>query len=78
MSSDPPPRLLVRLSAAGAVVALAGTYLAARVDFVRRHRPNIPARSYWLPQLTHIWLPGLSLAVVLALTATFAHVRRRR
>lgn len=77
MSAGRPP-LVTRLCAAGAVLAVAGTYLAARIDFVRRHRPNMPGARYWLPQLTHVWLPGLGLALGLALGAYVAHVLRRR
>jgi LPXTG-motif cell wall-anchored protein len=71
-----PPRA-VRLLAAAAVLCLAGTFLAAKIDFVRRHEYGISPTRYWLPQLTHIWLPGLGAALLLA-GAAFALHRRRR
>jgi hypothetical protein len=69
-----------RVLAALAVLTVAGTYLAAQVDFLRRHTlgfPPIEPRRYWLPQVTHIWLPGLAAAVVLAAAAFVLHRRNR-
>jgi LPXTG-motif cell wall-anchored protein len=68
---------LVRPLAAGALVAIAGTFLAAQVDYYRRYVPNMPPRRYWLPQLSQIWLPGLGLSLVLAAAAFLLHFRRR-
>jgi LPXTG-motif cell wall-anchored protein len=70
----------VAVLAALAVLTLAGTYLAAQVDFLRRHTVGFPAvdpKKYWLPQVTHIWLPGLGAAALLALAAFVLHRRRR-
>jgi hypothetical protein len=68
---------LVRLLAALSVLTLAGTYVAAQVDFVRRHEPGIDPIRYWLPQLTNIWLPGLGAALVFAGLAFALHMRVR-
>ncbi len=59
----------VRVFASLALLALVGTYVAAQVDFVRRHHPGVPAGRYWLPQVSQIWLPGLAGAAVLAVVA---------
>jgi len=70
----------VRVLAALAVLTVAGTYLAAQVDFLRRHTmgfPVIEPKKYWWPQFTHIWLPGLGAALLLAGAAFFLHRRRR-
>jgi hypothetical protein len=72
-----PPRRAVRVFAALAVMAAAGTYLAARIDFVRRHRPSLPPARYWWPQLTKIWAPGLAGALALAAIAFVLHRRGR-
>jgi hypothetical protein len=56
-------RVLITLS----LCTLVGTYVAAQVDFLRRHQPGIAPERYWWPQLTHVLLPGLAAAVVLAL-----------
>lgn len=63
---------------AGAVLAVAGTYLAARIDFVQRHRPGIEPARYYLPQLVHVWLPGLGLAAALLVAALLAGRPGRR
>ncbi len=68
----------VRLFATLAVVALVATYVAAQVDFLRRHRPGIAPFKYWLPQARLIWAPGLGLALVCALTAFALHRWKRR
>jgi hypothetical protein len=68
----------VRLFATLAVVALVATYVAAQVDFLRRHKPGIAPLRYWLPQARLIWGPGLALALVCALTAFALHRWRRR
>jgi hypothetical protein len=63
-----------------AVLAFAGTFLAAQIDFVRRHTMGIPPldlRKYYLPQLTHIWMPGLAGTLVLGLLAVVLHKVRR-
>jgi hypothetical protein len=59
----------VRVFASLALLALVGTYVAAQVDFVRRHHPGVTPARYWLPQLSQIWLPGLAAAAVLAAVA---------
>src|SRR4051794_37523984 len=71
---------LVRVLAVLSVITAAGTYLAAQIDFVRRHTmgfPPISPERYWVPQLLRIWLPGLGAALLLA-GAAFALHRRRR
>jgi hypothetical protein len=67
----------VRLLASAAVLALAGTYLAAQIDLVRRHQPGIAPFRYWLPQVQRIWLPGVGLALVLGIAAFLLHRRSR-
>jgi LPXTG-motif cell wall-anchored protein len=70
----------VRVLAALAVLTLAGTYLAAQIDFLRRHHvgfPPIEPRRYWWPQVTHIWLPGLGAALLLAAAAFLLHRKNR-
>jgi hypothetical protein len=61
-----PQQRLPRALAALAVLAVAFTFLAAQVDFVRRNRIGITPERYWRPQLLQIWLPGLGLALVTA------------
>jgi hypothetical protein len=61
-----------------ACLAFACTFLAAQIDFVRRHRFGIAPEKYWLPQLSRIWLPGLGAALVLAAIAFVLHRRVRR
>ena len=68
----------VRLFATLAVLAMVATYVAAQVDFLRRHRPEISPLKYWLPQARLIWAPGLGLALVFAVTAFALHRWRRR
>jgi hypothetical protein len=74
-SAPSPPALrsraeqAVRVFASLALLALVGTYVAAQVDFVRRHHPGVTPARYWLPQLSQIWLPGLAAAAVLAAVA---------
>jgi hypothetical protein len=77
---EPPVDRRVRVLAGLAVLTVAGTYLAAQVDFLRRHTvgfPPIDPRRYWLPQVTHIWAPGLGAALVLAAAAFVLHRRNR-
>jgi hypothetical protein len=69
-------RAPVRILAAMAVLAFAGTFLAAQIDFVRRNTMGIPpldVRKYYLPQLTHIWAPGLGGTLALIALALLAH-----
>jgi LPXTG-motif cell wall-anchored protein len=76
-----PNDLRVRVLAALSVLAVAGTYLAAQIDFLRRHTLGFPAiepKKYWLPQVTHIWLPGLGAALLLGAAAFVLHRRNRR
>jgi len=71
-----PVDVRVRVLAALSVLAVAATYLAAQIDFLRRHTlgfPPVEPKRYWLPQLTHIWLPGLGAALVLAVAAFVLH-----
>jgi hypothetical protein len=70
----------VRVLSGLAVLTVAGTYLAAQIDFLRRHTlgfPPIEPKRYWWPQLTHIWMPGLGAALVLGLAAFVLHRRNR-
>jgi hypothetical protein len=63
-----------------AVLAVAGTYLAAQIDFVRRHTlgfPPLDVRRYWVLQLQFIWVRGLGGALLLALAAFVLHRRRQ-
>jgi hypothetical protein len=67
----------VRLLAALATLSLPGTYLAAQIDFVRRHSPGMAPGRYWIPQLTRVWLPGLAATLIFALAAFALHRRAR-
>jgi hypothetical protein len=67
----------VRVLAALATLALSATYLATQIDFVRRHHPGIAPAQYWIPQVSHIWLPGLAATLVFALAAFALHRRAR-
>ena len=67
-----------RLLAALAVLAVAFTFLAAQIDFVRRNRIGITPERYWQPQLLRIWLPGIGLALLLLVLAFVLHRRGRR
>ena len=77
MNSSPLKRS-PRVLASVAVLAVAFTFLAAQVDFVRRNRIGITPERYWRPQLLQIWLPGLGLALVLLVLAFVLHRRGRR
>lgn len=66
---------MVRLFAAASLLAAVGTYVAAQVDFLRRHHPGITPERYFLPQLLQIWLPGLGLALLLGAVAFVLHRR---
>jgi hypothetical protein len=66
-----------RIAAAASALSVAATFLAAQVDFARRHRIGISPERYWKPQLTRIWLPGLATALVLAVIAFVLHRRDR-
>jgi hypothetical protein len=68
------PRVLASL----AVLAVASTFLAAQIDFVRRNRIGIAPERYWRPQLLQIWLPGLGLAFLLLVLAFVLHRRGQR
>jgi hypothetical protein len=67
----------VRILGALATLSLAGTYLAAQIDFLRRHRPGIAPERYWMPQVSHIWLPGLAATLIFCLAAFALHRRAR-
>lgn len=69
--------LLTRAFASVALLALVGTYVAVEIDFVRRHHPGIAPERYWIPQVTHVVLPGLGAAALFA-TLAFALERGRR
>ena len=77
MNSSPQQRS-PRVLASAALLAVALTFLAAQVDFVRRNRIGIDPERYWRPQLLQIWLPGLGLALVLLTIAFVLHRRGRR
>jgi hypothetical protein len=80
---EQPPRRVsvpVRVFSALSVLALAGTFLAAQIDFVRRHTlgfPPLDVRRYWLLQIKFIWVRGLGAALVLALVAFLLHRGRQ-
>jgi hypothetical protein len=65
----------VRILGALATLSLPATYMAAQIDFVRRHTMGIPPQRYWLPQFTHIWVPGLAATIIFALAAFALHRR---
>jgi hypothetical protein len=67
----------VRLLAGLATLSLPGTFLAAQIDFLRRHSPGIAPQKYWIPQLARIWLPGLVATLFFALAAFVLHRRAR-
>jgi hypothetical protein len=74
------PSVAVRVIAAMAVLAVAGTYLAAQIDFVRRHTlgfPPLDVRRYWVLQLKFIWVRGLGAALLLAAAAFLLHRGRQ-
>ena len=72
------PAAAVRWLTAAAVLALAGSYLAAQIDYFRRHQPGITPRRYLWPQFTHIWAPGVGVALALGIIALVLHLRARR
>jgi hypothetical protein len=78
----PPRRVspLVKLLSAMSVLAVCGTYLAAQIDFVRRHTLGFPAldvRRYWFLQIKFIWVRGLGAALLLAAAAFLLHRGRQ-
>ena len=71
--------IAARVFSALAVLTAAGTYLAAQIDFVRRHTvgfPPMPPARYWLPQIEEIWVPGLGATFFFAGVAFLLHRRR--
>lgn len=74
------PPALARWSLGLAIGTAVATYLAAQVDFWRRHRPGVAPNIYLAPQLWQIWVPGLAIASGLALVALMSlrAARRRR
>ncbi len=62
-----------RVLGALATLSLPATYLAAQIDFVRRHTIGIAPQRYWLPQFTHIWGPGLAATIIFGLAAFALH-----
>jgi len=78
VNSSPQQRLSPRVLAALALLAVAGTFLAAQIDFARRNRIGIPPERYWRPQLLQIWLPGIGLSLALLVIAFVLHRRGRR
>ncbi len=67
-----------RLFASLAVLSFAATFLAAQIDFARRHHIGISLERYLWPQLRQIWLPGLGTTAVFAMVALVLHRRGRR
>ncbi len=76
--NTPSPSRGPRVFSSLALLALALTFLAAQIDFVRRNHIGISPERYWRPQLLQIWLPGLGLALGLGLLALGLHRRRPR
>jgi hypothetical protein len=75
-----PPHIAVRILTALAILAAVGSYLAAQIDFVRRHSLGFPEQDplrYWIPQITHIWAPLLGVALLFGFTAFLLHRTRR-
>jgi hypothetical protein len=66
----------VRVFASLALLAMAATFLAAQIDFARRHHIGISIARYWRPQLLQIWLPGLGIAATCAVIALALHRTR--
>jgi len=77
VNSHAPPRG-PRILASLAVLSFAATFLAAQIDFFRRHRIGISLERYLWPQLLQIWLPGLGATAALAVLAFILHRRGRR
>ena len=67
-----------RLCFALALVAVVGTYVAAQVDFWRRHKPGIAPEIYLGPQFLQVWLPGILLTAILVLAGFVLHRRQDR
>lgn len=65
-----------RIVASLAFLALAGTFLAAQIDFARRNHIGIAPERYWGPQARQIWLPGIAAALALSGLAFILHRRR--
>lgn len=63
------PRFAARLLASLAVVVFAATFVAAQMDFVRRHRPGIAPQVYLQPQALQVLAPGFGLGAALAFSA---------
>jgi hypothetical protein len=70
--------LAVRLCATVALLTIVGTYVAAQVDFLRRHQPGIAPETYWIPQLLQIWAPGLAVGTLFAVSAVILHRWQQR
>jgi hypothetical protein len=68
----------VRLCATVALLTIAGTYVAAQVDFLRRHHPGVAPETYWIPQLLQVWAPGLAVGTLFAAAAAILHRWQRR
>jgi hypothetical protein len=60
------------------VLVAAATFLAAQVDFVRRHHVGMSAEQYWKPQFIRIWLPGLGATLLLGALVFVLHRRGPR
>jgi hypothetical protein len=60
------------------LLAIPGTFLAAQIDFARRHHIGISPERYWRPQLLQIWLPGLAFALCTGVLALVLHRRGPR
>lgn len=70
-------KLGARIAATAATLTVAGTYVAAQIDYARRHRPGIAPETYLVPQITQVWLPGISAAALFAVVAFVMHRRQR-
>jgi hypothetical protein len=67
-----------RIFASLAVLSFAATFLAAQIDFARRHQIGISLERYLWPHLLQIWLPGTGATAAFAVVALILHRRDRR
>ena len=74
------PRSTPRLSRvfwAFTVLTLAGTFVFSQIDYLRRQQPGMDPAKYWMPQLSHIWLPGILAATICLILAFVLESRAR-